>query len=108
MPTTAEGDFWGASDPPEWPEFTTDMNGDGLYTVSDLLLQAEWVMFLPGNVVVKLLLTEEKAIGTFLEIDPSWYFGWASSAFSGLGWLLLVLAWGWLLLAWDRLRKKFD
>ncbi len=80
MSTTNEQHLWVASDPPEWPAFAMNMNGDEHYTISDLWLQKEWVDHYPGNFTIKFLLRSEntlvKYFTTFLEIDSSWYLAY--------------------------------
>ena len=72
--------------------FAKDMNHDGQFTISDIWPMVEYVLFLPGDGVIYVLLGT--GVGNFLEISAKSYGGWWSGIFSGLVWLAAVVAWG--------------
>ena len=66
--------------------FATDMNCDGLFTVSDIWSLIEWVFFLPGDGLLLVLMEMLPGIGTFFELMPESYGGWFSGTVSFLSW----------------------
>ncbi len=66
-----------------------DMNCDGVFTISDVLLWGEWVFFLPGDGLLWALM-EWQSVATFLEITPAAYSGWSSGIVSVIIWLIVI------------------
>jgi hypothetical protein len=69
--------------------FVADMNGNGVYTVSDVWFQLKWLFFAPGDAVICFM--GNTRLGEFFEISY-WSFGNAFSAFvSGVVWPFAIL-----------------
>ncbi len=66
-----------------------DMNCDGVFTISDVLLWGEWVFFLPGDGLLWALM-EWQSVATFLELTPAAYSGWSSGIVSAIIWLIAI------------------
>jgi hypothetical protein len=65
----------------------SDMNLDGVVTISDVLLWAKWAYFLPGDVFVLVLLGTP--VGDFLEINITSLEGIGSGVLSFFFWFVL-------------------
>ena len=85
---------WGSTLPSTF--FQKDMNVDGVFTISDVVLWLDpfltdwalWVFFLPGNSVIWSMLKHSPREVTFFELDTGFYSGWISGAFSVFVWLV--------------------
>lgn len=69
-----------------------DFNGDGTFTVSDV---GDWIMYLltvPGDTVLSLLMQYAPPIATFLELKPEDLGGTLSLAISSTLWLIAMIA----------------
>jgi hypothetical protein len=76
--------------------FTTDTNGDGAFTISDIDSILAWLFFLPGDYVIYLLLTYAPNLARFLELSSASYGSFGSGLVSSCVWLFgIVLAWAW-------------
>ncbi len=69
-----------------------DMNCDGVFTISDVGLWAEWAFFLPGDGFLWALMQWQN-IAIFLELTPAAYSGWISGIFSVIIWFLAMVIW---------------
>ena len=69
-----------------------DMNCDGLFTISDVGLWAEWAFFLPGDGLLWAIM-QSKPLATFLELTPAVYSGWFSGVVSAIIWLIVLAVW---------------
>jgi hypothetical protein len=58
--------------------FTADMNFDGLLTISDIFLWAQWLAFYPGDWLISKMIGTK--LGVFLELSSLDYGG----VFSGI------------------------
>ena len=67
-----------------------DMNCDGLFTISDVGLWAEWAFFLPGDGLLWAVM-QSQPLATFLELTPAVYSGWFSGIVSAIIWLIAWL-----------------
>lgn len=71
----------------------TDMNGDGLLTISDVVMWFEWLwegvvwlFFLPGDTVIWLLMVYTPGLAIFLELSVEFYSGWMAGILSVITW----------------------
>jgi len=67
---------------------STDMNFDGLYTVTDLWLQIVWIFTLPGNLAINVILSDARW-RTFFEVTPLSCGGAGAAVFSLFAWMFL-------------------
>ncbi len=70
--------------------FISDMNCDGVVTISDVSLWLGWVYFYPGDLLLMLVMRETPNMARFFEITDADYGKFVSFAVSGLFWLLCV------------------
>ncbi len=63
----------------------SDMNGDGVTTISDVSAWMGWLFFYPGDIIFALALNSP-GLAQFLEISPAIYGGWLSGILSALVW----------------------
>lgn len=79
--------------------FARDMNCDGVFTISDVWLWAEWVFFLPGDWLLRVIMKNSETamfferVYTFFEIAPVVYGGWFSGIISAIAWLIAIGIW---------------
>jgi hypothetical protein len=75
-----------------------DVNGDGVFTISDVLLFFGNAFFLPGDWLIWTAATYAPSLAGFLELGPSAYGGILSGFVSAFAWLaallLLIIVWG--------------
>ncbi len=71
---------------------TKDMNCDGLFTISDVGLWAEWAFYSPGDGLLWAGMQSQQ-LATFLELTPAVYSGWVSGIISAIIWLILLAVW---------------
>lgn len=69
-----------------------DVNQDGIFTVSDFLLWAQWYILIPGDFLLISIMKYAPAIAVFLELDVTSISGIASWIISILFWLGLFVA----------------
>jgi hypothetical protein len=69
--------------------FAADMNGDGIFTISDVWLMVKYVYFAPGDLVIFAHLSDRE-LPTLFELDASWLYGWTSGVISGLVWFIVL------------------
>ncbi|MFM9847698.1 MAG: hypothetical protein ACKVP3_11125 [Hyphomicrobiaceae bacterium] len=85
--------------------FATDMNGDGLFTISDVWLWLKWLFFAPGDGVLLFLMAFMPDISDFLEVDQGSMYGWLSGFLSAVLWIVVpakVLSGSDQLLEWGK------
>ena len=75
------------------PKLRSDMNGDGVQTISDLWLWVKGLYFWPGNWLIEQLARNPKMM-EFFELNWQSCGGWLSLAISTLCWVFL-----WIMLA---------
>jgi hypothetical protein len=68
----------------------SDMNLDGVVSVSDVGLWLEWFYFLPGDLAALALL--DTPVGDFLEITLGSMHGWGSAVLSFCVWFVVLEA----------------
>lgn len=68
-----------------------DVNGDGAFTISDVLLWLGNAFFLPGDWLIWTAATYLPAATGFLELGPSAYGGLLSGSISAVAWLVAAL-----------------
>ena len=66
-----------------------DMNCDGAFTISDIPLLSEWVVYLPGDLLLLFLMGRFPEIAAFLELTPASFGGWISLGISIIAWLFV-------------------
>ncbi len=75
--------------------FHSDMNFDGVLTISDAWLWIKWVFFVPGDLVIAAVL-QIPAFAQFFEVTQASYGNWVSTTISAVVWspfiLLVVVA----------------
>jgi DNA-binding MarR family transcriptional regulator len=78
--------------------FHIDVNGDGAFTASDVLLFVENAFFLPGDWLVWTIATYVPSFAGFFELGPGSYGGVFSGFISAFAWLavllLIIIVWG--------------
>lgn len=87
-----------------WSALQWDLNGDGRFTIGDIVLWLEEAFFLPGDWSIWLLSTYLPGTGKFLELDDSDYGGVFSGFVSAFTWLAALL----IVLIVLRAIKSFD
>lgn len=70
--------------------FVKDMNGDGVFSISDVWLVIEVIWLLPAKVAVSVA-QMSPALTTFLEINCSTGESWGGGIFSLITWYLVLL-----------------
>jgi hypothetical protein len=68
-----------------------DFNGDGQYTVADLVPWLEQAFFLPGDWLIWMLAAYSPPVAEFLELGVADYGGVLSGFLSALAWLGLIV-----------------
>lgn len=81
------GDSTGAA----WLSFSADMNGDGQVTLTDVWLWLVQIFFLPGDSLLRVLLTYLPGLARFLELGAGSYGGLFSAIVSAVIWLFGVV-----------------
>jgi len=71
--------------------FVSDLNGDGLITISDTLVWAKWIFFAPGDWLLLMLMSHAPAVAIFLELTPANPYGLLSGIVSGLVWFMAFI-----------------
>ena len=78
--------------------FHVDVNGDGAFTISDVLHFLGNAFFVPGDWLIWTTATYAPSLAGFLELGPSAYGGILSGFVSAFAWLasllLLIIVWG--------------
>lgn len=70
--------------------FTTDGNFDNVFTVSDMLIIAKQIFYLPANLII--LFSEQfPQFITFFEIDCTTGTGWGAAIFSAFVWYVVLI-----------------
>lgn len=77
---------------PPFSPFTLDLNGDGLFTISDLKLWFGEAFYLPGDWLIWLVATHWPVVAQFLEIGVADYGSLLSAFVSAGAWIALVIA----------------
>lgn len=67
-----------------------DMNGDAVFSISDVWLIIEFIWLLPAKVVVSIA-QMSPTLATFFEINCSTGESWGGGIFSSVAWLLVLL-----------------
>lgn len=70
-----------------------DMNGDLVFSISDVWLIVKFVWLLPSKVVMSLIQSTPKW-ATFFEIDCSTGDSWGGGLFSLVGWFVILALFG--------------
>ena len=70
----------------------SDMDGDGVVTISDVGLWIKWIFLAPGDLLVLLAMIHATPIALYLEISPENISGLLPGALSLFTWLLFVVA----------------
>lgn len=76
--------------------FVKDMNGDLVFSISDVWLIIEFIWLLPAKVVVSLAHNQPK-LAAFFEIDCSTGNSWGGGIFSLFVWFVVLGLIGWAL-----------
>ena len=66
-----------------------DMNGDSVFSVSDVSLIIEYLWLLPAKAAVALIQSSE-GLASFFEISCSTGASWGGGIFSLFGWLIIL------------------
>jgi hypothetical protein len=70
--------------------FSTDMNGDGIVTITDLWWMFKYVFFGPGDLLVCALYPTRA--GQFFEISVDSLYGWGSGVISLIVWSFALIS----------------
>jgi hypothetical protein len=73
-------------------QVAADMNNDGRITISDVGLWVKWMLFLPGDGFLSIVILGAPDMADFLEIDSSNLYGWVSLALSLVLWPFIAIA----------------
>jgi len=76
--------------------FAKDMNGDFVFTISDVWLMIKFIWLLPVKAVLALIETNPKWV-TFFEIDCSTGESWGGGILAFFGWIAILALYGALL-----------
>lgn len=68
-----------------------DMNGDGIFSISDVWLILKWFGCLPGNFFMDLLLHWMPGVARFFEINTGSQYGDAAWLISIITWFVIVM-----------------
>lgn len=69
--------------------FAKDMNGDFVFTISDVWLMIKFIWLLPVKAVLALIETNPKWV-TFFEIDCSTGESWGGGILAFFGWIAIL------------------
>ena len=69
--------------------FAADMNGDGVFTITDVWLMVKYVYFAPGDLIIFAHLSDRE-LPTLFELDANWLCGWTSGVISGVIWFMVL------------------
>lgn len=70
-----------------WVKFARDMNGDGLFTISDVWAWGKYSFYYPGDQAAVFILSF-KGFSQFFELTPALCRGWLSLFISLLFWII--------------------
>jgi hypothetical protein len=70
--------------------FAKDMNGDFVFTISDVWLMIKFVWLLPVKAVLALIETDSKWM-TFFEVDCSTGESWGGGILAFFGWIAILV-----------------
>lgn len=73
--------------------FAEDMNGDGVFTITDVGKIIEFIWFLPAKVGVSALESQPQ-LASFLEINCNTGTSWGAGIFSFIVWFIVFEACG--------------
>lgn len=73
----------------QW-HFVTDMNHDGVTTISDISLWIKWLYFYPGDWLLQASMKAAPDLTTFLEVSQESYGGFLSGFISFFAWVLIL------------------
>jgi hypothetical protein len=73
----------------QW-HFVTDMNHDGVTTISDISLWMKWLYFYPGDWLLQALMKALPDLTTFLEVSKESYGGFLSGLISFFAWIFIL------------------
>lgn len=71
--------------------FLEDMNGDRIYSISDLKDQAKWLALLPGELILSWIITGIPGLAQFLELSVFNCHGTFSAVMSIFSWMMIYL-----------------
>ena len=69
--------------------FVKDMNGDFVFSISDVWLIVKFIWLLPAKVVMYVV-ENQPAMATFFEIDCSTGESWGGGFFSLIAWIIVL------------------
>lgn len=76
--------------------FVKDMNGDFVFSISDVWLMIEYIWLLPVKVAVNLA-HNHPPMATFFEIDCSTGESWGGGISSLFLWIIILVFYAWVL-----------
>jgi hypothetical protein len=85
----------------QW-EFVSDMNRNGMVTVSDVWLWIKWAYFWPGDGLIWLAITYTPDLAKFLELSPGKYSGPLSLFLSFPMWVVFLVL---FFLSWNLMNR---
>ena len=74
----------------QW-SFVTDMNYDGIVTISDVWLWIKWLYYYPGDLFLYFLMQDFPRLAVFVEVAPESYSGSFSGIFSVFFWTVVIV-----------------
>ena len=71
---------------------TSDMNLDGVVTISDVWLWFKWLFFYPGDYLLFIQITVfPTSWAQFWELSFTWFGGWWAGIFSFFVWMMILI-----------------
>jgi len=70
--------------------FVTDVNGDGMLTISDANEWIRWIFFAPGDWVALVAMKHLTPVALFFEITPTSLYGWGAGTVAAVLWLCAI------------------
>jgi hypothetical protein len=72
-------------------QFSWDMNGDGVITISDTWLLLKWLFFAPGDYLLLWFMQVVPQAAIYFEVTPASLFGLGSGVLSFFCWMIPIL-----------------
>ena len=92
--------------------FQLDINGDGIFTVTDVFKSTGRLFFLPGDSLIYFTINEAPRVARFLELGRDSFHGILSGIISLIAWVLFLVI---VLLireaitrAWEKLSRRLS
>ena len=85
--------------------FQWDINGDGVFTITDVFKSTGRLFFLPGDSLIYFTIKEAPGVARFLELGRDSFHGILSGTISLIAWVLFLVI---LLLIRELIKKTYE